>query len=49
MLTNVTLRDSTVMQSFAYDDLNQVWIFARWCSSAVVSARQRHSTLTTEI
>jgi hypothetical protein len=29
MLTNVTLRDSSVMQSFAYDDLNQVWIFAQ--------------------
>ena len=29
MLTNVTLRDTSIMQSFAYDDVNQVWIFAQ--------------------
>jgi hypothetical protein len=29
ILSSVTLRDTTIMQSFAYDDVNKVWIFAQ--------------------
>jgi hypothetical protein len=29
ILSGVTLRDTTIMQSFVYDDVNKVWIFAQ--------------------